>query len=222
MIKLKLPSKKNMWVDGLTAYRIYRSLKVMYSKRNYSIVKDNGDWSLIQTKQSTFDKMRTRFVYERLAKKYNLGDLIGIMVINFCSNPESWGGDFGTDAYDHYFKTVAKYDRMRLIFKTELTDVLRRTRSKGLTFRDVLNNNDKEMILFKFLQQGILSYESFILLDNLFNIIEKYDRINDHVWCNGYANRIFAYKRMLDIDREKLIQSFKSIIEDYKDANDLN
>lgn len=221
MIKLILPPKPKMRIDGRSAYRLYRTLKVQFSNRKYNMIRD-GDWNLLPTSESTYSKMKTKYTYDRLAKKYNLGDLAGIMIISFSRNPDIWGGDMsGEDAYDLYLKTLGKIERMRIVFKEEVNDLLRLSRSKGMTFRDLLKVDSGQPWIFKYVQQDVISYETMILLDSIFNFIDKYDTMNDHVWVNGYSARIKAYRGLVKIDKEKVMLNFKKIIEEYKELNNI-
>ncbi|QAY01257.1 loader of DNA helicase [Aeromonas phage ZPAH1] len=221
MIKLILPPKPKMMIDGRSCYRLYRSLKTQFSNPKYRVIK-GGEWKLLSTTEATFNKMSRKFVYERLAKKYDLGTLCGIMITNFCSNPDMWGGDIGNeDAHDHYLRTIGKYDRMSLVFKKEVEDLLRKSKSKGMSFRDMISPKDGQPWLFKYVQQDVISYETMLLLDSIFNFIDSYDTLNDHVWSNGYSSRIKAYRLMVEIDKSKVMKNFKKIIEDYKELNNI-
>ena len=221
MIKLILPPKPKMTIDGRSCYRLYRSLKTQFSNHKYRVVK-GGEWKLLSTTEAAYNKMARRFIYERLAKKYSLGVLCGIMITNFSSNPDMWGGDIANeDAHDHYLKTIGKYDRMKSVFKSEVEGLLRKSKSKGITFRQLLSPNDGQPWIFKYVQQDVISYETMLLLDSIFNFIDSYDNLNDHVWMNGYSSRIKAYRSLVKIDKEKVMQNFKKIIEDYKELNNI-
>ncbi|AFN39529.1 loader of DNA helicase [Aeromonas phage AS-yj] len=221
MIKLILPPKPMITIDGRSCYRLYRSLKTQFSNPKYQVVK-GGDWKLLNTSEATYNKMARKHIYERLAKKYNLGTLCGIMITNLCSNPDMWGGEFGgEDAHDHYLKTTGKYERMSIVFKKEIQDLLRKSKSKGVSFRDMILPTDGQPWLFKYVQQDVISYETMLLLDSLFNFIDSYDKLNDHVWQNGYSSRIKAYRSLVKIDKEKVRKHFKKIIEDYKELNNI-
>lgn len=221
MIKLILPQKPKMYIDGRSCYRLYRSLKVQFSSHKYKVIR-GGEWKLLSTTEAAFNKMARRHVYERLCKKYNVGELCGIIITNLCSNPDMWAGDISNeDSYDHYLKTIGKYERMSSIFKKEVEDLLRRSKSKEISFRDMISPKDGQPWLFRYVQQDVISYETMLLLDSIFNFIDSYDNLNDHVWSNGYSSRIKAYRSFVEIDKQKVMKNFKKIIEDYKELNNI-
>ena len=213
MIELILPPKPKMTVNGISAYRLYLMLKRHFTG-SYDVVKYR--WS-INVSEKSFVKNRNRFLFERLAKKFTLGELSAIMTINFVANPDAWGGNIAdSDAVSYYRKTSGKFDIMNKVFKEEIELMLDFGKLKDIRFKDLLYSTNGQPWIFKFVQTNTISYETMILLDSLFNFVDTYDKLNDHVWANGYADRIKAYRKLCNINREQAKACFTKTVREYQ------
>jgi hypothetical protein len=214
VIELILPPKPKMMITGVSAYSLYLTLKNHYAGK-YDVVKYN--WSPIKVSQAAFNKSNSRFFFERMAKKFTLGDLAGIMTVNFASNPDAWGGDIASaDAVSFYNETCGKITNMRNTLTDEVDGMLMFGKAKGIKFKDLLFSSNGQPWIFKFVQQRIVSYETMIVLDNLFQFIDSYDSMKDHVWANGYADRIKAYRKLCLVNKSVAKATFMEIAEKFR------
>lgn len=208
MIKLILPPKHKMMINGISTYRLYLTLKNHFAGR-YDILK--YQWNPINVSEKSFVKLNSRSIYERMAKKFNLGELTAIMAFNLVANPDTWGGDItNSDAISFYRTTLGRYERMSIVFKEEVEQMFYFARLKNIKFRDLIYSNNNQPWVFKFVQTSTISYETMIILDCLFNFVDKFS-MDDHVWANGYANRIKAYRSLCDINKEQAKACFIEI-----------
>lgn len=189
-----------MMLNGISTYRLYLTLKNHFGG-SYDIVKYN--WTPINASEKSFVQNRSRAIFERMSKKFNLGDLATIMIVNFAANPDAWGGDIANaDAVTFYRNAIGRYDNMGAIFSEEVEMMIYFARKKNLKFRELIFSTNGQPWIFKFLQTNTISYETMIILDSLFNFVDQYDKIKDHVWASGYANRVKAYRGLCIINRE--------------------
>lgn len=208
MIQLILPPKPKMVINGISAYRLYLTLKNHFAGK-YDILKYN--WNPINVSEKSFVKHKNRMVYERMAKKFNLGELTAIMAFNLVANPDTWGGDItNADAISFYRTTLGRYEKMHTVFKEEVEQMFYFARLKNMKFKDLIYSTNGQPWIFKFVQTSTISYETMIILDHLFNFVDSFS-MNDHVWANGYASRIKAYRSLCNINKEQAKACFIEI-----------
>lgn len=209
MIELVLPPKPKMTINGISAYRLYLTLKHHFAGK-YDILKYN--WKPVNVSEQSFVKHNNRAIYERMAKKFNLGELSAIMCFNLVANPDAWGGDLANaDAVTFYRTTIGRYEKMSTVFKEEVEQMFYFARLKKMRFKDLIYSTNGQPWIFKFVQTSTISYETMIILDCLFNFVDTYDGMNDHVWANGYASRIKAYRLLCNINKEQAKSCFIEI-----------
>lgn len=209
MIELVLPPKPKMMINGISVYRLYLTLKNHFAGK-YDILK--YQWAPIRASEQSFVKHRSRAIYERLAKKFTLGELAAIMTVNFAANPDAWSGDIANaDAVTFYRTALGRYERMSSVFKEEVEQMFYFARKKDMRFKDLIYSTNGQPWIFKFVQTGTISYETMIILDSLFKFVDRYDTLEDHVWANGYAARIKAYRQLTLINKEQAKACFIEI-----------
>lgn len=217
MIELILPPKPKMMVTGASAYSLYLTLKNHYAGK-YDVVKYN--WTPIKISQNAYNKCKSRIFFERMSKKFTLGELAGIMITNFASNPDAWGGDIASaDAVSFYTETTGRLINIKETLSDEIDGMLMFGKTKGIKFRDLLFSTNGQPWVFKFVQQRVVSYETLIILDNLFGFVDSYDEMKDHVWANGYADRIKAYRKLCLINTSVAKATFIEIAENFRKFN---
>lgn len=182
---------------------------------NYDVIKYN--WKINATEKSYFRRKDKNF-FERLSKKYNLGDLSELMICNFIANPNAWIGELSdSDALSFYRKFEGKLIRSERIFREDVDNILLFCDNKNLKFADVVGDvSTNNPWLFKMIQQNVITYETFVMLDCLLKFVDKYDTMNNIVWSADYAYKIKAYRSLLDFDVEKIKEVFVNIVKENK------
>lgn len=214
LLKLKKPPQPARLINGYSVFCLYLMLS-RHFKGNYDVIKYN--WKINATEKSYFRRKDKGF-FERLSKKFNLGELSELMISNFTANPNAWIGDLSdSDALSFYRKHEGKLLKSERTFKEDVDNLLLFCDNKSLRFEQVLSDTStNNPWLFRMIQQDVISYETFVMLDSLFNLVSKYDTMNNIVWTSDYALRIKAYRSLLEIDRVKVKEIFVSVIKEYK------
>ena len=203
-----------MMINGISAYRLYLMLKHHFNGK-HDVIK--YCWSGIKVTDAAYIKNNQKLYFDRMCKKFTLGELSDIMIFNFIANPDSWGGNVAdSDAVSHYVKTLGKIAQMEKTFASDVEMMLYFATKKQLTFKQLMFPDDGQPWIFKFVQQNVISYETLLLLDNLFDFVDTYDLNGDHVWANGYANRIKAYRKLVTINTMQAKTCLYNTIKLYK------
>ncbi|ALY07091.1 hypothetical protein VmeM32_00102 [Vibrio phage vB_VmeM-32] len=217
MLKLIKPPQPKRRVTGLSAYRLYLMLKNHFKNGSFDVIKYN--WSGMNVSEKAWAKNKQRNVFIRMADKYDLGTLSELMILNFISNPDAWGGEIvNADSMAHHNKMIGYHAAIESHFKSEVLDIFYFCEQKQLKFKDVLFSIDCQTPwIFKLMQRDIISYEIVLLLDSLFKFIDKYDNQKDHIWKSGYEQRLKAYRKLLIIDEAYTKQVFLSVVQRHKE-----
>lgn len=182
---------------------------------NYDVIKYN--WKINATEKS-YLRRKDRNFFERLSKKYNLGNLSELMISNMVANPNAWIGELSdSDALSFYRKFEGKLLKSDRIFKEDVDNLLLFCENKKLKFQDVLmDTSNNNPWLFRMIQQNVITYETFVMLDCLFKFISKYDTMNNIVWSTDYAFKIKAYRSLLNFDEAKIKECFINVVKENK------
>ena len=99
--------------SGYQAYQIYQSLKLHFTT-DYDAVKYNYKTSV---KQSSFERRRDRYFFEKLSRRFKREDLIHYFTANLIENQKVWIGDMSDEIYSAY---VARYDKLTYMFDEDV------------------------------------------------------------------------------------------------------
>ena len=214
LLSLKKPPQPARSINGYSVFCLYLMLS-RHFKGNFDVIKYN--WKINATEKS-YLRRKDRNFFERISKKYNLGDLSELMISNLVANPNAWIGELSdSDALSFYRKFEGKLLKSERIFKEDVDNILLFCETKQIKFSDVISDTSKNNpLLFKMIQQNVITYETFVMLDCLFKFISKYDTMNNIVWTNDYSFKIKAYRSLLDFDYEKIKECFKNVIQENK------
>lgn len=199
-MSLKLPPNPSMKVDGFSVYKLYLMMKGHFSGR-YDCIKFN--WKM-NVSPKTYEKRRDKYFFERMATKHNLGELYRIFVANMLSNADAWVGEISTvDALQFYRQHMGKIERASYIFKEDVDNLHFFCENKGIQFVSLFDCSKGQPLIFKMVQQEVISYESFILIDAALSnkVIGRMNaQLNDDIVWHDYRSRIEGYKKLLDIN----------------------
>lgn len=212
LVELVMPPQPERKIDGLSVYRLYLMVKGHFNGR-FDCIKYK--WTMrIPTK--TYEKRRDKYFFERLSEKYTLGELYRIFVANMIANPDAWVGEIsGADALQFYRQHQGKLDRASYIFKEDIENLKYFCQKKEIQFKDLFDDTNGQPLIFKMLQQEIISYETFLLIESAGRFIGRMNTslADDIVWIE-YRKRIEGYQKLLNIDnataRQILISTLKA------------
>ncbi|WNL62944.1 loader of DNA helicase [Citrobacter phage Ci1] len=217
LLNLKKPPQPARSINGYSVFCLYLMLS-RHFRGNYDVIKYN--WKINATEKS-YLRRKDRNFFERLSKKYNLGDLSELMISNMVANPNAWIGELSdSDAQSFYRKFEGKLLKSEQIFKEDVDNLLLFCDNKSLKFQDVIMDTSKNNPwLFKMIQQNVITYETFVMLDSLFKFISKYDTMNNIVWTNDYAFKIKGYRSLLNFDVPRIKECFIKVVQENKLIN---
>ena len=203
-----------MKVDGYSVYKLYLMVKGHFGGR-YDCIKYN--WSM-RISPKTYEKRRDKYFFERMSTKYNLGELYRIFVANMLANSDAWVGEIsGADALQFYRSHMGKLERASYIFKEDIENLVDFCNKKSIVFKTLFDCSKGQPLVFKMLQQEIISYETFLCINSASNFINKFNAsmVDDIVWIE-YRKRIEGYQKLLDINNVEAKTLLVSILKSSK------
>lgn len=198
LIELIVPPAPSRNIDGKSVYTLYLMIKGHFNGR-YDCVKYN--WKM-NISNKAYEKRRDRYFFERLAGKYNLGELYKIFMANMLANANAWVGEIsGADALQFYRQYMGKLERASYIYNEDLENLRFFCKKKEIQFKDLFDCSKGQPLIFKMLQQEIISYESFLTINAAANFMNKFNvaMSDDIVWME-YRKRLEGYQKLLKID----------------------
>ena len=150
--------------NGYQAYQIYQSLKLHFTT-DYDAVKYNYKTSV---KQSSFDRRRDRYFFEKLSRRFNKEELIHYFTANLIENQKVWIGDMSDEIYSDY---VARYDKLTYMFDEDVKFLY----NKGYTFDQLCSTTQdcSTNPLLEALRAHEIRLETVVLMDILVNFLKR-------------------------------------------------
>lgn len=207
------PTEHPIYINSFQSYKLYLIL-VNAFKKGYDPVKYS--WK-IRVQQNSFEKRKDKYFFEKIQKSFDIFEQQKIFMVNLLANQDQWIGDMlNQDSIMFYRKYMSRFNDLSILFKEDLQNLILFCKSKGRMFKSLfLIEDNKEPMIFKLLQNDSIQYETFILLDSYFNIIEMLDDSKNFIW-DQYSVRIKAYKNLFVIDKLEVIKILKESLKLYQ------
>lgn len=207
------PTEYPIYINSFQSYKLYLIL-VNAFKKGYDPVKYS--WK-IRVQQNSFEKRKDKYFFEKIQKGFDIFEQQKIFMVNLLANQDQWIGDMlNQDSIMFYRKYMSRFNDLSILFKEDLQNLILFCKSKGRMFKSLfLIEDNKEPMIFKLLQNDSIQYETFILLDSYFNIIEMLDESKNFIW-DQYSVRIKAYKNLFVIDKLEVIKILKESLKLYQ------
>lgn len=207
------PTEHPIYINSFQSYKLYLIL-VNAFKKGYDPVKYS--WK-IRVQQNSFEKRKDKYFFEKIQKSFDIFEQQKIFMVNLLANQDQWIGDMlNQDQIMFYRKYMSRFNDLSILFKEDLQNLILFCKSKGRMFKSLfLIEDNKEPMIFKLLQNDSIQYETFILLDSYFNIIEMLDESKNFIW-DQYSVRIKAYKNLFVIDKLEVIKILKESLKLYQ------
>lgn len=206
------PTKHPIYINSFQSYKLYLIL-VNAFKKGYDPIKYS--WK-IRVQQNSFEKRKDKYFFDKISKQFDIFEQQKIFMVNLLANQEQWIGDMlNQDSIMFYRKYMSRFNDLSILFKEDLQNLILFCKQKGRTFKGLfIIEDNKEPMIFKLLQNDSISYETFILLDQYFNIIDNLDKTNNFIW-DQYSIRIKAYKNLFVVDKQEVIDILKESLKLY-------
>lgn len=204
-IKLHIPDNSDRHVTGKSVYRLYLMLKLHFAGRK-DVVKSK--WNL-KVSDNAYDSRKDKYIFEKLSEKFKLKVITIILIGTFLENPKTWIGDLSIGEIEQmYQRYLTRLKTVEIRFIDDIKSLKYIASLNNKMLKDVFeyNSKTKTSMVFEMLQKRLISFETFIMLDGLFDIINKHDNEPNIVWLSQ-SSSLKGYKKLFipNIDDCQLI-----------------
>lgn len=199
-------------MNGFEVYKIYCGLKSHFTLGNaYDFVKYRG---ATRVSLKSYNNRHDQKYFEWLASKYDSNLITPFLISNFIVNENSWIGEMTNDfnrSEEIFVEWRRRYETMTQVFTDDIKNIRSSIDDKGLKFIDLFDvTKQKHPAIFRFLLYGMISLETFIILNDIQNFYTLFDKkfSDDPLWVQ-WKFRCEKYRSFLNIDKKKYSKILK-------------
>jgi hypothetical protein len=167
----------------------------------------------------SYASRRDKFFFEKLSQKYRLKELCLIFISNLVANENAWIGEISdSDAVEFYKLYLARLKAVKSRFADDVKNIYyfaKKVEVSALKEIFVYNEQVQTSYIFKLLQSGIISFETFVMLDSFMNIVDNHDQHDNIIW-SSYSTRLKAYRKLFVVDSDQCKELFMETIKSVK------
>lgn len=188
-------------MDAFEVYKYYLALKLHFTTDKYDVIKQKGK---VRATRQAFAKRKDLFAINKVAKMYTDEEVANFLIANFVSG-DRWGGIFDTEAKQTYVSWKKRIESLTYTFEQDIDKLLFELEQENKTFEHLFYcpKSEHPYIIKAYLRKSI-TIETLVILDKLYNIIDKFDNdIQDTVVWPDISRLIRKYKPFLNFKKEK-------------------
>ena len=199
-------------MDGFKAYRYYLAIKLHFTTDKFNVFENRGS---VRGTREAFNARNDRYIFEKLAQKYDDREIIQFFVSNF-----AYGNDtaiYGnSEAEELYSEWQRRKQSISKIFVDDLTNVMNfcdvyKFNTNGI-FKVV--NGDLPVLTSMFIS-GKITIETLRIIDDIFPFINSWE--NDPMIKIVMGDKLLRAEKLkgfVKYDREKLTKVFNHFKEE--------
>lgn len=162
-------------MTGYEVYQAYVGVKSHFNS-NYDFIKYRGR---VKPNYDSYEKRRDKGFFQYCANKVTEREIVTFFVANFVEDSNAWIGDL-IDNFDQgndiYRTWRVKLNRIYETYDEDLENIISFISDKKLDIQELFRyNTNNYPIIFRFMLEGIIDRETFILLDDVINFIPALD-----------------------------------------------
>ncbi|UYD57582.1 hypothetical protein OFDDKENP_00206 [Aeromonas phage B614] len=217
MIALRYPPRPDRFISAKGAFMLYLMMK-QHMAGKYDVIKYN--WGMKVT-DAAFNKRRDKYFFEKMSNKFHLKDMTEIFLATFIENPNGWAGDLvSDDAMAAHRELLGRHLRFFDIYREDLKNIVYFANKIDVSLGKMMEYNTDKMTspIFKLLQSGMVSIETFLVLDSFLDIIDKHDNkmAGDIIWQNWYT-KLAGYRKLVVINKDTAKLKFIEHVKAFKE-----
>jgi hypothetical protein len=159
--------KKNL---GYESYKIYRALKFHFNTKDYDFKRYHANTN---RSVESWNECNFREIFALYSRKLSITKLKDLFLSNFIENPKYFPNNYELEL-DIYLEWVGRINSIKYNFEKDVKRVKKFLDLNNLSFKDIIISRDGKLpiIILLAFKKGI-TFESFIILDYIFNILDR-------------------------------------------------
>ena len=208
-------------MTGFEAYQLYLAVKLHFTSDSYDFVKYKGQTR--SASQSTYQKRKDKYLFEKLAKVCPSDELVPFIIANFLHNPCYVIHLLEPEAANRYMDWKRRIESLPYIFENECKKLVSQLDPNDIhnEFNSLFSTKEfsHPTLLLMLLQQD-LSFECFVILDSLLGFSKKWDSdlSGDPIW-EETSSKSKKYYTFLHINLQKYRKLLKALLKNADQAH---
>ena len=179
-------------MDGFKAYKYYMAIKLHFTSSKYDVFETRGH---VKGTRDTFLSRNDRYIFEKLAQKYDDREIIQFFVSNF-----AYGNDtaiYGnSEAEELYSEWQRRKQSITKIFIDDLTNIMNMCDVHRFTTDGILKSKNGELpVLTSMFLSGKITIETMRMIDDIEPFL--------HSWENDPMLKIVMGDKLLRAEKLK-------------------
>lgn len=199
-----------MTMSAIEAYKIFQSVKLHFTSEKYNFFKSGK----VKISEKTFSMRRDRFVFQRLAKKYNREELISLVLANALKNESIWSMNLlEPEAADNMTEYMNRIQAISYNLKQDMKKLLDWSQTNNESVDRVLIVDNGYPPLLSMVMRGDIHLETLVIMNEILGFFDMWKRnIKDQIIWPGFARKCEKYSAFVlpKVDLQKM----KKIIKD--------
>jgi hypothetical protein len=196
-----------MKLSGYEAYTLFQSLKLHFTTERYNFFTYQGK---VNMSTDAFLRNKDRFLYEKLARKYNADQLKGLMIANFIHDKVWIRDHLDEEGYERYVEHLKVTQSLTYMFTNDIDKMFSSVKDPKDLFRVKPNQNP---LILEMLLRNEVTLETCCILNSFVEFSKQYDEKmkDDYIW-EKLRMKISKYTPFIEFDRKKFGKILKDKI----------
>jgi hypothetical protein len=194
-------------MNGFDVFKTYQAIKLHFTSPSYNYFVYNGKTNATL---DSFERRRDKFMFHKLARKYDEQELVYFLVANFVEDNHKWTKDLlGNEAAESYMRWKKTTESIGFQFQNDMQKLLEEDNSpKAFNQLFVVSEGSYPKLLEKLMQKEV-KFETVTILNSIMNFTQIWDKqIDDDIVYPKLSLRIRKYGAFLSVD----VKKYKNIL----------
>ena len=199
-------------MDGFKAYKYYMAIKLHFTSNKYNVFETRGH---VKGTRDTFLSRNDRYIFEKLAQKYDDREIIQFFVSNF-----AYGNDtaiYGnSEAEELYSEWQRRKQSITKIFIDDLTNIMNMCDVHRFTTDGILKSKNGELpVLTSMFLSGKITIETMRMIDDIEPFLHSWE--NDPMLKIVMGDKLLRAEKLkgfVKYDKDKITKIFNHFKEE--------
>ena len=199
-------------MDGFKAYKYYMAIKLHFTSEKYNVFATRGN---VKGTRDAFNARNDRYIFEKLAQKYDDREIIQFFVSNF-----AYGNDtaiYGnSEAEELYSEWQRRKQSITKIFIDDLTNIMNMCDVHRFTTDGILKSKNGELpVLTSMFLSGKITIETMRMIDDIEPFLHSWE--NDPMLKIVMGDKLLRAEKLkgfVKYDKDKITKIFNHFKEE--------
>lgn len=181
-----------MKIVALEAYKLFFSIKLHFTRKSFDYFKSGGR---VKITNEGFSARKDKFVFSRLAKKYDYDSFVDLTLSNVLKNDSLWSMNLLEPEAEENLKMHQKlFQALTYNFRQDLNKIKDWVQEHDCSIDHILDPGNSYPPLLTMTLQNNISLESLVIINSVINFLPMWNRhIKDEIIWPKFALKMVKY-----------------------------